>query len=72
MILVFKSVYGNLKMSGIFLELIWLLCQLWLGWLFGFYGISTIVGHLTANFVYIHRYQTKDFEMNIKVGKVFY
>ena len=27
-----------------------------LGWLFGIYGISTLVGHLTPNSVYIYIY----------------
>ena len=42
------------------------------GWLFGFYVISTFVGHLTPNSVYIHTYSTKDFKTNIKVGRIFY
>ena len=40
------------------------------GWLFGFYGISTFVDHSTPNSVYT--YSTKDFKTNIKVGWIFY
>ena len=39
--------------------------------LFEFYGISTLVGHLTQNSVYIHTCSTKDFKTNNKVGKIF-
>ena len=40
----------------------------WLvGWLVGFYGISTLVGYLTPNSVYMYIHSTKDL-----VGKFFY
>ena len=40
-------------------------------WLFGFYGISTFVGHLNYVYIYTHTYSTKDFKTNIKVGRIF-
>ena len=48
-------------------------CMLF-GWLFGFYGISTLVGHSTPNsvYIYIHTYSTIDFKTNIMVGRMFY
>ena len=30
-------------------------------WLFGFYGVSTFVGYLTPNSVYMYIHSTKDF-----------
>ena len=37
----------------------------WLvGWLNGFYGISTFVGYLTPNSVYMYIHSTKDFFTN--------
>ena len=45
-------------LSYLFLVLEFLLL---VGWLFGFYGISTFVGYLTPNSVYMYRHSTKDF-----------
>ena len=42
------------------------------GWLFGFYGISTFVGNSTPKSVYIHTYSTEEFKTNIKVGRILY
>ena len=33
----------------------------YVGYLFGFYGVSTFVGYLTPNSVYMYIYSTKDF-----------
>ena len=43
------------------------------GWLFGFYGISILVGYLTPNsvYIYIYIYSTKDFLTNTYVGNIF-
>ena len=44
-------------------------CIHFVGWLFGFHGISTLVGYLTPNsvyiyiyiYIYMYTYSTKDF-----------
>ena len=40
----------------------------WLVWLFGFYGVSTFVGYLTSNSVYMYIPFTNIY----LVGKIFY
>ena len=42
----------------------------WFGWLVGFYGVSTVVGYLTPNSVYIYIYIP--FTNEYLVRKIFY